>query len=61
MIDNPIKVKNSQLLVKEIKVLLVNDEFFILKMWTFMVQVTGITKIHTAQNGYDGYQLTQKD
>jgi hypothetical protein len=45
MIDYTVKKRNSQFLIKELKVLLVNDEFFILKMWTMMVQVAGITKI----------------
>ena len=41
--------------VKNLRVLLVNDEFFILCMLQQIVQTAGITKIDQAQNGYDGF------
>ena len=39
------------------KVLIVNDEFFILVMLKQIVEQTGILDIDQAYNGFDGYQM----
>ena len=41
------------------KVLIVNDEFFIICMLQQMVELVGISDIDTAKNGYDGFNLVK--
>ena len=43
--------------IKCLKVLIVNDEYFILNFQKMMVSQLGINKIDFAQNGYDCYQM----
>ena len=52
--------KDYQSLIANLKVLIVNDEIFILAMLQEIMNQSGITNIDQAQNGFDGYQLVLK-
>ena len=39
------------------KVLIINDEYFILQMLKMMVKKANIEDIDTAQNGFDGFNM----
>lgn len=43
------------------RVLIINDEFFILDVLKQMVEQVEIKNIDTAENGFDGYQMVLKN
>ena len=45
--------------INQLRVLIINDEFFILQMLVMMVKSIEIYNIDTAQNGFDGFNLVK--
>ncbi len=45
----------------QLRVLIINDEFFILQMLVMMVKSIEIYNIDTAQNGFDGFNLVKSN